>query len=700
MKFKLLLSGAVISALLVFSSYTLISGEGDKPGVLIRLMMQGMEYYHYQPPKINDNFSNNVFDIYLKNLDYSKRFLTQRDVENLRKYQTKIDDELKEGSFEFFDIAMGMYDKRLDQAQKFSDEILSKPFDFSKEEYLETDYEEMVFPANEAELKDRWRKTLKYQTLSRLVNIMERQEKAMEEGGDEDIEIKSFLAMEEEARMKVKENQEEIFKRMNLISKNDRRADFINAVASVYDPYTGYFPPKDKQDFDMDISGKLEGIGAQLRQTDGLIKVVSIVPGSASARQGELEVNDIILKVAQGDEEPVDVVDMNIDDAIKMIRGKKGTEVRLTVRKIDGSETVIPIVRDLVILEETYAKSALLKDEKGKNTVGYIHLPKFYVDFDDVNGRHCSADVAKEIEKLKKDNIDGLVLDLRNNGGGSLPDVIDMAGLFIEDGPVVQVKARNGKPQVKADEDSRVQYEGPLVILVNSISASASEILAAAIQDYDRGVIVGTTTYGKGTVQSFLSLDNMIRGSYDIKPLGDMKLTTQKFYRINGGATQQRGVVPDIQLPDEFSFLEYGERDQEYSIPWDEISPVTYKKWDDPVSRKMDKLRSASEKRIEGSEVFSLIEENASRLKENQDQTTFPLEIESFRAERNRINEGAKKYKDIKKEIEDMNVSIISEDETFVNADSTRKKRFDTFIQNLNKDPYVYEALNILRDMD
>ncbi|MDX2247789.1 MAG: carboxy terminal-processing peptidase [Bacteroidia bacterium] len=699
MKLKLLITGAVVSALFMFSSYTFYKEDGDKPGVLIRLMMQGMEYYHYQPPQINDDFSQHVFDLYLKNLDYSKRFLTQRDVNNLRKYREKIDEELKEGSFEFFDMAAGLFDQRVLEAKGYTEEILAKPFDFTQKEYLEADYEKLDFAENEAALKDRWRKTLKYQTLSRLVTLMENQEKSVANSGQEGIETKSFATLEEEARLKVLKTQEQVFHRLERIPLSDRRADFINSVANVYDPYTGYFPPKDKEDFDMDISGKMEGIGAQLRETDGFIKVVSIVPGSASARQGKLEVNDVILKVAQADQDPVDVVDMDIDEAIKMIRGKKGTEVRLTVRKVDGSEVIIPIVRDVVILEETYAKSAVLQSDKGKKNVGYIYLPKFYVDFDDPRGRHCSEDIALEIEKLKKDNIKGLIIDLRNNGGGSLPDVIDMAGLFINKGPVVQVKARGGAPQVKADKDPAVQWDGPLVILVNSLSASASEILAAAVQDYDRGIIVGTTTFGKGTVQSFFSLDNMVQGASDLKPLGDMKLTTQKFYRINGGATQHKGVIPDIVLPDEYSFVEYGERDQDFSMPWDEISPVPYQKWTSPVSQQMDQLKKASEKRVAESETFSLVKENAERLKQNQELERYPLNMEEFRAERKRLDEEAARYKDLKKPIQEMVVTYATADVSFISQDTVRANRFKSFQENLTKDPYVFESLNIIKDM-
>ncbi|MEL7342220.1 MAG: S41 family peptidase, partial [Bacteroidota bacterium] len=362
------------------------------------------------------------------------------------------------------------------------------------------------------------------------------------------------------------------FERLRKVTLRERRADFINAALSIYDPHTGYFPPKDRSNFNMEMSGKLEGIGARLSPEDGNIKVVYIVPGSACFKQGDLEVNDVIMKVAQGEEEePVDVSQMELDDAIQLIRGKKGTMVRLTVKKIDGSEMEIPIIRDVVEIEETFAKSAILEREEDGQRVGYIDLPSFYFDFNDRNGRRCATDIKREVEKLQAEGVDGIVIDLRDNLGGSLTDVVEMSGYFIEQGPIVQVRSKRGRPQVLSDSDPDVLYDGPLVIMVNSFSASASEIMAAALQDYDRAIVVGTTSYGKGTVQRFVDLDNILRGN-QTDPLGDIKLTIQKFYRINGGATQHRGVVPDIILPDQYSQLEIGEREQEYSMPWDEIS--------------------------------------------------------------------------------------------------------------------------------
>ena len=698
MRIKFLISGSIIAALFLFSSYTTYTDEEDKSEVLIKLMMQGMKYNHYQPPAINDGFSEDVFDLYLKRLDYNKRFLTQRDVDNLEKSRHFLDDQLSVGSFEFFDLAYGIQNSRIKEAEDYYHEILAEPFDFTKKEYLEADFDEMKFATSETEIKERWRKLLKYQTLYRVVNMLEKQEKAQEK--DEEVEIKSFALIEEEARAKVKKNQDNFFRRLNKITKTDRRAEYINAVANVYDPHTGYFPPKDKANFDISMSGRLEGIGAQLSEADGNIKVVRIVPGSASSRQGQLKVNDVVLKVAQGETEPVDVTDMALDEAVKLIRGKKGTEVRLTVRKIDGSEIIIPIIRDIVELGEVYAKSALIETEDNKKPIGYIDLPKFYTDFNRTGGRQCADDVAKEIEKLKAQNVGGIILDLRDNGGGSLQEVIDMAGLFIEKGPVVQVKSRGASPRVLSDRDGNVQYDGPLVIMVNSFSASASEIMAAAIQDYDRGIIVGSpSTFGKGTVQTFFDLDGFIEGGSNIKPLGEMKLTIQKYYRIDGGATQLKGVIPDIIIPDEYSLLNLGEKEQEHSMKWDEISSVPYETWENPVSSKVNKLSKKSQERVAANETFKLIQENAERFKRSKDDDSYALNIDEFRADKERISKEADKYKEITKVIEEMTITNLPEDLTAVKGDSIKEKRLANWKKSLTKDPYIYEVTNIMADM-
>jgi carboxyl-terminal processing protease len=695
---KSVVSLAILVSLL-FIGATTYQILDSKDAILMKLIMEGLGRNHYQEHKIDDNFSEQVFDLYIKRLDFSKRFLTEGDLERMKSYRHKLDDEIQGSSLEYFDLSVEILEARIKQAETYYKDILSRPFDFSVVEDISLENEDLPFAADKEALKERWRKSLKYQTLSRLIDLEEEQEKAETDGKLEG-EKKSREALEVEAREKVLKSNDSWFKRLYQADRTDRRATYFNAIANIYDPHTGYFPPKDKEDFDISISGRLEGIGATLTESDGYIKVDRVVPGSAASRQGQLEAGDLILKVAQGADEPVDVVDMRLDHAVKLIRGKKGSEVRLSVKKIDGSQLVIPIIRDIVILEETFARSIILQKEADKKQIGYIHLPKFYTDFTKTGGRTCSEDVKKEIEKLKREGVDGLILDLRNNGGGSLYDVVDMTGLFIPTGPIVQIKGRYGAPYVMEDKDPELQYDGPLVVLVNSFSASASEIMAAAIQDYGRGVIVGSSsTFGKGTVQRFVDLDKFVDpNSSAVKPLGSMKYTTQKFYRINGGATQLKGVIPDIILPDNYAYIEIGEKEREYSMEWDEIEPVEYTSWTS-LKGKLDKARKNSEKRTSDDPTFLKIEENAERMKRQRDLKFYPLEYNAFKAQDDASREEADRYKNIQQPIPEMGIRNLQSDLSYIQSDSVRMKSNDEFLERLQKDHIVFEAINILDDI-
>lgn len=700
MKIRVLVVGGLVAALMLSGAYAIYDGFGDRGKVLVDLLIRSMEKLHYEPQAVDDHFSEMVFEEYLERVDYAKLFFTQEDVDNLARFRTRIDDELQNGTFEFFELSYNIFDRRRGQAKEMITELTAEPFDFELKEVYDGNPEDDAYPADEEALRQRWHQELKYRTMIRLANSLERQEKAKEEG-DEDFEFKSYEELEEAARERTRKSYLEYIDRLLKEDMADYRAEYLNSVANIYDPHTGYFPPKDKEDFDIQLSGQFEGIGASLREDEGYIKVVEIIPGSASARQGELQADDKILKVAQGrDAEPVDAVGMNIDDVVKMIRGPKGSEVILTVRKIDGTTEDIAITRDVVILEETYAKSAVLHDEDGGPGIGYIHLPKFYVDFNNRNGRRAATDVAREIEKLQQEDIEGIILDLRFNGGGALQDAIEMSGLFIDNGPIVQVKYRGYNPQILRDRDPSVQYDGKLIVLVNSYSASASEILAAAMQDYDRAVIVGSTsTYGKGTVQTFVDLDEFVSGGSEMKPLGQIKLTTQKFYRINGDATQLKGVVPDIIIPDEYSLIDIGEKDYEHSMAWDRIDPVSYQVWDDPVSTQVGELQALSQARIADNNTFQLIRENAERFKARQDREDYPLNLADYQAEVERLETESERYKNIRSVIEGLQVDYLSSDEDFIAADETRQKRFESWRTNLTKDIYLYEAIQIMQDM-
>lgn len=669
--------------------------NSEKEAVLMQTMLSGLEQLHFRPVVLDDDFSKRVYDLYLDRIDNGRRWLTQEDIDQLAKYKLEIDNQAEMGTYAFFNLAEERLNAGIKKAEGYCKEVLAEPFDFDLKEKIELDGDKKEFAKDDEGLKDYWRKSMKYEVMNRLFDKLEAQEK-LEEGEEK----KTRAELEKEVVEAVVEMYDDIFERLGKLRRSDRLSDYLNAITNVYDPHTGYFEPKDKENFDISMSGALEGIGARL-QTDGdYTKVSEIVPGGPAWKQKELEPNDLITAVAQGDEEPVNVTGYRIDDVVKLIRGKKGTEVKLTVKKVDGSITVISIIRELVITDESYAKSVILDFPGKAKNVGYIKLPRFYADFNRRGGRSCFEDVAKELDKLKAENVSSIVLDLRNNGGGSLRDVVKMSGLFIEDGPIVQVKGRDRAPEVLEDHDSKVQYDGKLIVMVNQFSASASEILAAALQDYGRAVIVGSkSTFGKGTVQRFIDLDRAIRGYNEIKPLGNIKLTIQKFYRVNGGSTQLKGVESDIVLPDRYHYIEVGERDHDYPMEWNKIDEVDYDKAVADLSG-MESWKAASAARIAKDKTFQLILENAERLKDSREDTDYSLNLKNYSAEMEKLEAEAKKYEDMYPEIEGLSVRNMQVDLEFINEEESRQARNDDWIKSIKKDVYINEVLSILRDMD
>ena len=683
-----------LTAGLLLTSFTLYKLVFDKSDVIFAVMFGSIQQQHYSPPNVDDAFSQKVFDSYI-NTPFHKQFLLKSDVDYLTsKYRNKLDDEINSGRHEFFKVTQEIATKRINEKENWSKEILSKAFDYNQSDEYETDYKKIPFAASEDALKQQWVKMLKYLTIYRIDEALTRQEKAAEKK-DTSIKVLPFDSIEVDARRKTLKAQEDYFKRIKKYNAKDRFSEYVNAVAMVFDPHTQYFAPREKKRFDQSMSGQFEGIGARLMQRDGILKVSEIIVGSPSYKQGELKSGDEILKVAQGASEPVDITNMDMEDAIELIKGRKGTEVRLTVKKSDNSIKIIPIVRDVIEIEETYAKSALLQN---KDKIGYIYLPTFYTDFTRNGARHCAQDMRKEIEKLKKQKIKGLIVDLRDNGGGSLQEVVEMAGLFFPKGPVVQVKGRNNiPPAILDDKNPDVVWDGPLTILINHNSASASEILAACIQDYKRGSIMGTTSFGKGTVQSFVNLDYQLLPSFDsIKPIGEVKITQQKFYRINGGATQLKGVTPDIQLPDPYALLDLGEKEYDYAMPWDEISKVEYTPFKDI---NYVKLIGMSANRVKSNATFALLEEQAKDIKLRKDDTRYNLNLQAYRKERKEDAEKVKKYEELRKEIKGFTAKLLDEDQSRLSGDTSRLNRELRWAGFLAKDVYIQEASNVLLDM-
>ena len=689
-----------IVGLIVFASASLPSYFNDnnpeKEALIVQLVVKRLSDYHYEPQQINDNFSEKVYELYLKRMDTGKRFFTQSDVKQLASFQTKLDDQIREGKFDFLNLSIELFENRKSQIKTFYTEILSEPFDFSINEEIEMDAEKLDYPKNEKALKELWRKSLKYQVMARVAEMMDEQEVA---DNGKDVAPAALSELEKKARERVLKTHDDWFNRMNKVDREDRFSMYVNSITSAFDPHTNYFPPQEKESFDISMSGQVEGIGASLQEDGKYIKVISIVTGSPCWKQGELEVGDKITAVAQGEEEAVDATDMPIGDVVSMIRGEKGTEVRLTVKKRDNSLQVIPIIRDIVVMEESYAKSAILEMDGQK--VGFIHLPKFYTDFQGNGGRRCAIDVKNELTKLMDEKVDGVILDLRSNGGGSLTDVVEMSGLFIDEGPIVQVKQGNGMKRVLEDEDAGVHYDGELIVMVNAFSASASEILAAAMQDYGRAIIVGSSaTFGKGTVQQFINLDARLRSSVveELGSLGAVKLTTQKFYRINGGTTQLQGVVPDIIIPDDYAYIEIGEKEEDFALGWDEIDAANYIKTNN-YTGKIPKIKAESARRVKKDAALSAIDNSAKRFKERRDDTKYSLNLESYRQRQTELEKENEVLENMEMTIEGLKISAPNADIASIEADESKKARINEWHNTLSKDPQLKETLAIMKDL-
>ena len=687
-------------------SFTNKSFENDnKDKLLMELIAYVLERGHYEPREINDNFSSQVFDGFIENLDPTKRYFLESDIRDFEKYRFTIDDELKNTDISFFNLVYQRLMLRMGEAKEIYREVLAKPFDYTLEENISIDYEEQKFASNTKQLEERWRKQLKYNTLTVFEDkvgnrIADAAGDAQAEGG----KIVPFREIpksvdkqltEEEAREETMKTLDEFFAFVEDLEREDWFVQYLNSIVEEFDPHTYYFPPEEKERFDIGMSGKFEGIGARLQQKPEGAKIIEVISGGPIWREQSLEVGDEIIKVGQDGEEPINIVGMRLDDAIKLIKGPKGTVVDLTVRKVDGTLETVSITRDVVELEESYAKSATI--EEGDHRYGLINLPKFYVDFDDYSERNAATDVAKEVQRLKEAGAEGIILDLRDNGGGSLKTVVEMAGLFIKEGPIVQVRSAGQRKEIHEDKDERIQWEGPLVILVNELSASASEILAAAMQDYKRAVVIGSQqTFGKGTVQNVIPLSNLVHGN-EHGDLGAIKLTTQKFYRINGGSTQLEGVKSDIVVPDRYSYIDLGERDQQNPLGWDKIDPANFELWDGYID--FQAAIEKSKERLAHNPQVKLIEENARWIKDQQNENVIPLSYDGYVSRANRAKKHSERFKSLREYDSQLDFASLKYETELFTKDSILREKRDRWHKELAKDIYVEEAVQVLKDL-
>jgi len=679
---------------------------------------------HFSDKKVDDKLAEAAFYLYIKQLDFQKRFLLRSDVDQLAAFADYIDDNLAKGRISLPDAGYDILNEKIDIIQEYVESLLKNEvvqqrkdnwfwvgsFNVVKKDSYETDPEKLDFAKDLTELKDRWRRVLKGQVISQYLDLVEAQKKKAEEPNQDknadaavkkdDAAPKTDVELWQEAISKVAKRNKNFFQRLHQETLQDHYDRFFNCVARAFDPHTNYIPPAGKEQFDINMRGSLEGIGALLREDDGFIKVVRIIPGSASARQGRLKAEDIVLQVAQEGEEPVDITDMRLRDAVRLIRGPKGEAVTLTVKKTDGSVASIRIVRDVVQIEETFVRSTTFTSSDGKK-IGYIYIPSFYRDFEGTRngngGRNSTDDTRKEVERLKAEHVDGIVLDLRDDGGGALVDAVDITGLFIKSGPVVQVLNSFGDKRVLRDQDDRVVYDGPMVVMVNKFSASASEIVAAALQDYRRAVVIGGKhTHGKGTVQTIIDLNENIPllhlGRYE--DLGALKVMIQKFYRVNGSSTQYKGVEPDIVLPNLFEHIKSGERYLDYSLPWDSIDPVDYTPWmKKPFN--LEELRKRSAKRAAEDEGLKVIAEEAKNAAAKAEETVISVALDDMkkqRAEAETIREkiGAHYRKYREEQGDELEMDNQKED---------TEDPYEKWLKDVHEDPYIKEAGNIVSDI-
>ncbi len=659
-----------------------------------------LENMHFAKSPLDNSLSRKAFDEYVKRIDYGKQFLLKEDIKKLEKHENKIDDQITNGNLDLMREASALLRTRQKQIETYVFNKLKKPFDLNKDVKYVTDAEKRSFVSSIGELQARWDKVLQLDILEKYAEYLEEQNP---DPADKDYKKKlknvpkvklTHAQLEKKARESTIKSYQRIFRRINKEDSTDDMDKFFNSVTKVYDPHTHYLIPDDKEEFDIEMSGKLEGIGALLREEGSYIKVERIIPGSASWKGKELKAEDVILKVGQGDKEPVDVVDMGLKDAVKLIRGRKGSEVRLTVKKPSGLKQVISIIRDVVEVSESYVKSTIIQKKGDSKKYGYINIPKFYRDFNDRFGRNCTDDTRAALKKLKKSNIDGVVLDLRNNGGGALKDSRYITGLFIKDGPVVQVKSHNGQVEVLKDTDPAIEFDKPLIVLINRFSASASEIVAAALQDYGRAVIVGGEhSHGKGTVQAVVDLDNFIPPEgRKLSPFGALKITIQKFFRVNGSSTQYKGVTPDIILPDLYGHMESGERHLDYSLPWEKIDDVKHNDW---TKHKFNfsKLKSNSQKRVSSNPKFSKINKSIQWFKERKKIKSKSLNLKKYLSEKKLLK---KKSKELEIDQVNPNVLVLDVNKSTNEAD---KEKFKELQEELQKDPYIEETLAIFADL-
>ena len=694
---KLLMFAPLMTLMFCFNSP---QNDDEKMQAIMLTLGRTLSYLHYAPKPINDAYSQDVYNKYFEDVDASKRYFLQSDMDEFKKHYTKLDDYLNQGNLSFYKLTIDRLYQSVDEIDKMTQDILSKPINLDEDEELVLEPKKKKNPANADEQYKEWRKYIKYNILQEIETLNSKEE-AQRKKKDSVIAKKlpdtikyAPLTLEkkrEKATSEVKDLITDSFRRFKKRKKMDWFTVYMNAYSEVFDPHTNYFSPKNKEDFDMSFTGKVIGIGAIIQEKRGYLYLGALTIGAPAWKSKQLTEGDKILKVrSKPKEEPVNVVGMLSDEAVRLIRGEKGVPVTLTIEKKDKTIKEVTMIREEVTIEDTFARSIVVNSTNGKK-YGFIYLPSFNADFEDSKGRNASDDIKAELIKLKSENVEGIILDLRSNGGGSLTEVGDIMGLFMNAGPYVQVKDGQGKVNVLNNKTNAPIWNGPLVVMQNELSASASEIFAGMVQDYGRGVVVGSpSSFGKGTVQTFVDLNRFLNSTDDF---GSLKLTIQKFYRVTGESTQRKGVEADIKMNDFFSYAEVGERFDQYALPWDKIQATTYKKLS---GFKIAELQAEIDKRINASENYKLLQESAKWKEALDKEETISLKQDKFFEIAKTRKAQIEKFRALDKFNNGLKFTLHKDEAERIKKDEAFAKKTENWKKNLQRDFYLEETVNVL----
>ena len=677
--------------------------DDEKMSTIMVSVKNTLSYLHYSPKTINDAYSKDVYKHYFEMVDSSKRYFLQSDMDEFAKHETKLDDYLNQGDLTFYKLTVDRLYQRVDQIDKITQDILSKPINLNEDETLILEPKIKKNAKNQAELSQEWKKYIKYNILQEMESLTAKEELQKEKKDSvQKFNLKDTIKLEiltpEAKRIKataeVKDLVTDTFRRFKKRNKMDWFTVYMNAYTEVFDPHTNYYSPKNKEDFDTQFTGKVIGIGAIIQEKRGYLYLGALTIGAPAWKSKQLSEGDKILKVrSKPNLDAVNVVGMLSDEAVRLIRGEKGTKVTLTVEKKDKSIKEVTMIREEVAIEDTFARSIIINSADGKK-YGLINLPSFNADFENAKGRNASDDIKNELLKLKPQNVDGIILDLRNNGGGSLTEVGDIMGLFMNAGPYVQVKDGNGKVQTLKNKTNAPLWTGPLIIMQNELSASASEILAGAMQDYGRAVTIGSPqSFGKGTVQTFVDLNRFLNTNDDF---GSLKLTIQKFYRITGESTQRKGIESDIKMKDFYTYAEIGERYDDYALAWDKIPAAPYQ----AVNYfSVQALQKGIEARLQNNKNYQLIQESAQWKEKLDKEETISLEQSKFNAVMQARKAKKKKFKGLDKFNNGLKFTLNPDEAIREKTDEPFTKKTENWTKNLQRDLYLQEAVNVVAQM-